>query len=312
MTPFTPHLDDLKQRVVADGGFSPYPGGPSRADATAWAIVTLAASNVGSDLLEPARTRLAQDQHADGLVCVGPDHPKASWPTSLAILAWQDSPAHSDPHARAIRYALGTSGKHWQNMLEGMIGHDTALQGWPWISDTHSWVEPTALATTALRIAGYREHPRVAEAVRMLLDRQLPHGGWNCGNTYVFGKELRPDPESTGAALHALSGLVSPEQVQGSLSYLRTEVRRSRTPIALGWGLLGLGSWEPLPKEAAVWIAESLTRQKLYGPYDTSSLALVLLPLWAPMGLIQMQRHARAAGGLPHSYVSTGSHLLDG
>ena len=42
----------------------------------------------------------------------------------------------------------------------------------------------------------------------MMLDRQLPHGGWNYGNTYVFGRELRPMPESTGAALTGLAGQV--------------------------------------------------------------------------------------------------------
>ena len=87
-----------------------------------------------------------------------------------------------------------------------LVGHDTTLQGWPWVVGTHSWVEPTAINVLALRSAGQAGHPRCREAVKLLLDRQLPEGGWNYGNTTVLGHVLRPQVQPTGLALAALAG----------------------------------------------------------------------------------------------------------
>ncbi len=120
----------------------------------------------------------------------------------------------------------------------------------------------------------------------MLMDRQLPHGGWNYGNTSVFGQELRPAPENTGAALHALTGHVARQDVQRSLDYLSKEVTRLHTPIALGWSLLALNSWGVSPPNTPGLIADCLERQERYGPYDTASLCLLVLPLVRPNGLL--------------------------
>ena len=74
------------------------------------------------------------------------------------------------------------------------------------MSGTHSWVEPTAINVLALRSADQAGHPRCREAVKLLLDRQLPEGGWNYGNTTVLGHVLRPQVQPTGLALAALAG----------------------------------------------------------------------------------------------------------
>jgi hypothetical protein len=58
-----------------------------------------------------------------------------------------------------------------------------------------------------------------------------------------------------------------------------------RTPLALGWGLLGLASWGERPDEAQSWISECLNRQKRYGSYDTASLSLLIVASRAPRGL---------------------------
>ncbi|MCA9481876.1 MAG: hypothetical protein KC545_16145, partial [Nitrospira sp.] len=62
----------------------------------------------------------------------------------------------------------------------------------------------------------------------MLIDRQLPHGGWNSGNTLVFGKELLPLPECTGIALQALAGNTERPLVEHSLSYLLDQLPHLR------------------------------------------------------------------------------------
>ena len=99
----------------------------------------------------------------------------------------------------------------------------------------------------------------------MILDRQLPHGGWNYGNTLVFGRELPPMPESTGAALAGLAGQVDRRAVARSLDYLRGEVDRFRTPISLGWSLLGLAAWDLWPSNGTALVERCLANQSRYG-----------------------------------------------
>ena len=86
----------------------------------------------------------------------------------------------------------------------------------------------------ALKIAGYGDHKRVKEATRLLLDRQLPQGGWNYGNTLVFDQELRPMPLSTGVVLNALKDQTSLATIQRSLTYLQSRVVSLPTPHLTG------------------------------------------------------------------------------
>lgn len=276
----------LTERILPEGGFGDRQNGTYRADATAWTILTLMATGTGSNLLDAARSHLATHQFGDGSICISPLHPQAFWPTALAVMAWQGSLVHRESQARAAQFLLQTTGRHWKKPANDIIGHNPAFKGWPWIAETHSWVEPTVLSMIALSTVGYGRHPRIEEAVQMLMDRQLPHGGWNYGNTSVFGQELHPAPESTGAALHALTGYVARQDVQRSLDYLCKEVTRLRTPIALGWSLLALNSWGNSPPNTTSLIAECLKRQERYGPYDTTSLCLLVLPLLSPNGLL--------------------------
>ncbi|MGB5995425.1 MAG: prenyltransferase/squalene oxidase repeat-containing protein [Candidatus Deferrimicrobiaceae bacterium] len=280
-----PHLEALRGRELDAGGFSHRPGGEYRADATAWAVMALTAAGTRKDLLEKSRSRLAAGQKQDGRVCISPEHPEAFWPTPLAILAWNGSPAYREALSRAVRFLQDTTGIHFEKDPEAPVTHDSSIRGWPWIAKTHSMVEPTALSLIALRIAGHGEHERTREAARMLMDRQLPAGGWNYGNTFVYGQELYPQPENTGIALDALAGSASREDVLRSLQYLAARTERIRTPLSLGWALLGLGAWEARPGRARPWLMESFELQGKYGPYDTTLLSLLLLAYLATGGL---------------------------
>ena len=155
-------------------------------------------------------------------------------------------------------------------MKNSPIGHDTSIGGWPWTEDTHSWIEPTSLSICALRITGYGTHERVGEGVRLLMDRQLSSGGWNFGNTTVFGTEFAPMPESTGLALSALLGSVNKQDVSRSIDYLKGSVETLTTPLSLGWAILGLAAWGKRPRNANALIDRCLTLQNRYGFYDTA------------------------------------------
>jgi hypothetical protein len=278
----------LEARALPEGGFPSRSGEPFRSDATAWAILPLLFFDHNHPLLSPARARLAEAQADDGSVSIAIDHADAYWPTALSVLAWNSSPVYGSHRDRGVQFLLETTGRHWKKEPDDPVEHDPSIPGWSWIADTHSWVEPTALAICALRTNSLAQHKRVSDGVRLLMDRRLPNGGWNYGNTRVFGSELHPAPESTGAALQALAGLVPYQEIRKSIDYLKAEVGRARTPIAVGWGLLGLAAWGEAPKGSRDLILQTLGRQERYGSYDTSSLALVLLPLAAPGGILNV------------------------
>jgi hypothetical protein len=84
-------------------------------------------------------------------------------------------------------------------------------------------------------------------------------------------------PESTGAALTGLAGQVEVEVVARSLDYLQGEVNGFRTPVSLGWGLLGLAAWGMWPSNGFTLVERCLANQSRYGEYDTSSFSLLLL-----------------------------------
>jgi hypothetical protein len=246
-------------------------------DSTAWGILAINACGGSEELLDRSRRVLVQEQRQDGRICVSNNHPASYWPTPLAILAWRDSPSSRDAQQQAVRFLLATTGLHFPRTSDAPWAHDSLLKGWPWVDESHSWVEPTAMCVMALRATGYGSDDRVQEAVRMVLDRQLPHGGWNHGNTLVFGKELHPMPESTGAALAGLTGMVDRDAVMPSLTYLQREVTRLRTPISLGWSLLGLAAWKLAPPNATALVERCLANQERYGEYETSALCLLIL-----------------------------------
>jgi len=270
-------MPEIKRCILPESGFANYVGRVCRPDATAWAVLAVKACRKDTDIIQQAQARLAAEQLDDGRVCISKKHPDAFWPTSLAILAWQGSTGNSDNQSRAVNFLLNTSGKHWARKTDSPVGHNPSIKGWPWIENTHSWVEPTALALIALRVSGYERHPRAIEAVNMLLDRQLPKGGWNYGNTSVFGTELHSMPGPTGIALQALTYLVQRNKIEKSLNYLKTTIEKLYTPFSLGWSLLGLSAWNERPTNSQALILSSLERQKRYGPYSASLLSLLVL-----------------------------------
>jgi hypothetical protein len=266
--------DALVARALADGGFARDAAGAYASDATAWAVLALTAAGAGAAPVTAARARLAAGQGPDGRVALDAEHPEACWVTPLAALAWHGDPRHEGPASRAVGYLLATTGRHWPRQPGAATGHDPAIRGWPWIEETHSFVEPTALALLALRRAGQGGHERAREGVRLLLDRQLPRGGWNYGNTTVYGQELRPAAVETGVALTALAGVVGQGDVLRSLNYLQAEALKLRTPLSLAWAAVGLGAWGAFPATAR---GALLAIAAAPAALSTTLLALVLL-----------------------------------
>lgn len=249
---------------------------------------------------------LLDQQNPDGSWGVTAEQRRPCWPTGWVVWTlWEaarlrrgDGGAVSDPTTpsranllgpnsrritaavdRAIDWLLRTAGRPIHNAEDDgrFVGHDTRLQGWPWVDTTHSWVEPTAMALLALRRAGRRNHPRYDEAVRLLLDRQLPHGGWNYGNTTVLGNTLRPHVQPSGMALWALAdeAEIRP-RIDRSIDYLRRSVDGRTTAASLAYAVIGLAAAGAAPRQAESWIEEAANRT-LSADAPPYPLALLLL-----------------------------------
>ena len=230
---------------------------------------------------------LAKLQRPDGGVPISEMISEPCWPTGLAVLAWLSA----DVSRKTDEYKCVQSGGAWlltvrgrrQPDNRGVFGHDTSLQGWPWVQGTHSWVEPTAYATTALRVMGRADHPHAREGVRLLLDRTIPGGGWNYGNTRVLGNTLRPFPATTGIALAALAGEPPEDRIDSSITYLERALEQIRSPQSLAWGLIGLTAWDARPAHADRWLTESATRAARREPNVLEDALLLMADAqWIP------------------------------
>lgn len=191
----------------------------------------------------PVLAYLAAAQQADGSVGVREKEPTPGWPTSLAVIAWQhfDALKHQSRIDKGLAWISGMHGKSLERSAE--MGHNTTLDGWPWAEGTHSWLEPTAFHLLAYRAVNQTNHPRAKEAIKLLIDRQLPSGGCNYGNTVVLGQTLRPHVQPTGIAMLALAGESDPSgRLEKSLTWLTWSLSTRTTAASLAWALLGLST----------------------------------------------------------------------
>jgi hypothetical protein len=132
---------------------------------------------------------------------------------------------------------------------------DNSLQGWSWIADTFSWVEPTAWCLLALKHYGRAQGQsidarRVAVAEQLLLDRCCAGGGWNYGNSNMLGQELKPYIPTTAIALLALQDRPAIDEVKRSVEFLVREGATERSGAALSLALVTLVTFG-LPAAAA-------------------------------------------------------------
>ncbi len=140
---------------------------------------------------------------------------------------------------------------------------DNSLQGWSWIADTFSWVEPTAWCLLALkqisRTAGRPiDAGRIDIAERLLLDRCCVGGGWNYGNSNMLGQELKPFVPTTAIALLALQDRRSLEEVKRSVEFLDRHATSERSGTALSLALIALRAYQ---RPAAASVHEALLAQ---------------------------------------------------
>ena len=188
---------------------------------------------------------LAKHQRDDGRVAAEDSVEAPGWGTGLAILAWcANADGRWDSHIkRGVDYLLNTQGTVFENK-DRLVEHDTTIPGWSWIQGTHSWLEPTAMSVAALQAAGFGSHQRAIDGRRLLVDRILPSGGCNYGNTIVLKQFMRPQAQPTGIALLALAGSqhADREKISKTLDYLETYLTGPTTTISASYALMALAA----------------------------------------------------------------------
>jgi hypothetical protein len=279
-----PWTDELLDRLAEHVPCGYHDSGPASTEPTALAAMTFIAYGRESSASQ-ALEWLASVQAPEGSLGPTADQASPGWATSLAVLAAIGAKRMGKFDVdRAIKWILETRGEALPRTPE--MGHDTTLFGWPWVEETHSWIEPTAMHVLALKAAGLRTHLRTREAVRLLIDRLLPDGGCNYGNTFVMDQVLRPHLQSTGAAMTALAGETDISgRIEKSLNYLAAELSTRTAAASLAYGIVGLAAHGILPPDSQSWLEAAYRRTIARGhaPYRLALLALAALGSASPL-----------------------------
>ena len=224
-------LDLLIRTVSTDGGWGYRTDQPAHLEPTCLAL--LAGAGIGWPAIE---------QHAagDGSYCLARGRPQAVWPTAL-VLFTKAKLNRPPAELKLISEKLLTiEGKVVRLATSDAGDIDAGLLGWPWASDTFSWVEPTAWACLALRAAGMGSHPRVQEGLRLLLDRAFDHGGANYGSRMILGKQTEAIPGPTAILLLALQRVQDQPRIDAAKGYLRVVGGQTVDVENLAWIKLAL------------------------------------------------------------------------
>ena len=216
----------LRDCVSADGGWGYRADQPAHLEPTCLAL--LAGAEQGWPALE---------LHAagDGSYRLARGRPQAVWPTALVLFTKAKLDVPASQLKPIIDKLLTIEGKVVRLETSDAGDIDAGLLGWPWASDTFSWVEPTAWACLALRAAGQGNHPRVQEGLRLLLDRAFDHGGANYGSRVILGKQTEAIPGPTSILLLALQGVKDQPRIDAAKGYLRVVAWQTTDVENLAW-----------------------------------------------------------------------------
>ncbi|TWT95971.1 hypothetical protein Pla108_30490 [Botrimarina colliarenosi] len=258
--PLTEAIARAINRLAAAPIGAYHAGGEAASEPTAWGALALARAGC-SDSAAAAADWLAERQGGDGSVGVTASQAGPGWPTALAMLAWRgvDPTRYATCYASGVAWALAQRARTTRH--NPRLGHDSSLVGWSWAPATHTWLEPTAFFFAALRESGPESQARRDDAERILIDRLLPSGGANYGNTVVLGQELLPHTQSSGVAAWALAGeRVTDERLAKTLTYLQGAVQKPTGLASLAWAARGLAGHRAAGEEVALRVASALSK----------------------------------------------------
>src|SRR5215469_15941342 len=293
-------VDQLLSRRGSSGGWGYRTGGQYSAEATA--LATLA---VWQRLDAPARATIldhwkSHQLPGGGWSSIAPPSSGGNWPTAIiANTLAQVAPNHPSL-LKALRNLVsaepGEAFWLWRlkfRTTDTKVRFDPSKYGWGWVSDSVSWVIPTAGAILALErgrrlglIRGKEVERRLALGCSMLLDRMCPGGGWNAGNSVVYGVALAPHIDATSIALAGLRFHYHLPEVRQSLSWSLSVLLAAdcSSAFSLACKILALQTYVDVRSDArpALEAAQAKLAVLVQEPAqsaDNSTLALSILAL---------------------------------
>ena len=242
--------ETLKSRQMKSGGWAYFDSVQESLEATCLAELALAPERQASS--SAAILFLLKSQLSDGGWPAFLGDSEGSWTTAIALCTLNSTGDFTAAREKAFRWLYAERGRegHWFwrwkfKTSDRNVRFDPDKYGWPWVTGSASWVIPTAFSIIAIEqftVCNRSEESekRIHLGVEMLLDRACVDGGWNSGNSVVYGVPLRPHVEATAIALLALQDEQRTEMVQKSLSWLRQYAASVDSVSSLAWCILTL------------------------------------------------------------------------
>jgi uncharacterized protein (DUF362 family) len=264
---FSKHLQKLAAQSADDGGWGYAPDQPAHLEPTCLALLALSleADRFG-DAIAGGRAAVAGSAAGDGTYRLARGREEAVWPTALVLFVQAALASPPGEVRRTASALLALRGRVPDDPGSAeQLDIDYRLVGWPWAENNFSWAEPTAWACLALRHAGFGDHARVDEGLRLLLDRAADEGGINYGNRRIFGRMTEPLAEPTALMLLALQGRGDHPRVAAAVAYLLRQALAGDDLEQLCWAKLALDVYRDRPE-----VGEGLPRvgQRIRDAYE--------------------------------------------
>ena len=240
----------LESRQLLSGGWSFTGSKQATVEATCLAALALAGETQANT--RAAIQFLLKSQLTDGGWPAFEGDSEGSWTTALALCVAIGANEMAEAGERALNWLLEERGRegHWFwrwkfKTVDRNVHFNPDKYGWPWSHGAASWVIPTAFSVVALKQLTACNRARAPEkrirlGVEMLLDRACVGGGWNSGNSVVYGAPLRPHVETTAIALLALQGEERSPIIRAGLAWLKDRASSIASAESLAWCILSL------------------------------------------------------------------------
>ena len=240
----------LLKRQFPSGGWSYFGSRQSCVESTSLAV--LAPARDGQNASIAGTEHLLRSQERDGGWPAFIGDLESAWVTALVLCTLNTTSDFAVARERALQWLMMERGRegHWFwrwkfKTADRNVRFDPDKYGWPWVSGSASWVIPTAFSVIALKqfTVCNRSEPsekRIRLCLDMLLDRVCAGGGWNSGNSIVYGVPLPAHVEATAIALLALQDEEQTPVIRVSLGWLRQRSASIEAVESLAWCILSL------------------------------------------------------------------------
>lgn len=277
----------------SDGGWGAVRGRVSNTESTAFAIMALE-SVERKELTGRVRSGLnwlLRQQQGDGSWRLNGGSPSGSWSTALALLSLSAFPEHRERALKAAEWGLTQEGSSpgwlislimWFTAQKDINKINMDLKGWPWASGSFSWVEPTSYFLIGLKklkpaLRGTNIEDRIRQGELMIYDRMCDGGGWNYGNSKVYGEALWPYPDITALALIALQDHPDAEPNRKSLEILAKTLKDVDSGLALSWAIICFLLYGRSASELRQLLSQRFEKTAFLSETKTLSLAVLAL-----------------------------------